>query len=142
MDAFTYLWLGVMIFFAIVEAATVAMVSLWFIGGALAAFLAALLGAEFWLQVTLFVVVSGGLLACLRPFVKKFAQPKTHPTNFDRIVGTAVPVTETIDNLNGKGAVKADGKEWSARSEDGSIIEQDAVVTIVKIEGVKVIVRR
>ena len=142
MNAYAYIWLAVMILFGIVEAATVSLVSLWFVGGALAAFLSAIFGAPMWLQVTLFVVVSGILLACLRPFVKKFAQPEKEPTNFDRIVGRTAPVTEAVDNLSGLGAVKIDGKEWSARSESGEAIEVGAIVTIVKVEGVKAIVRR
>ena len=142
MNPYAYIWLAAMILFGILEAATVTLVSLWFVGGSLAAFLAALLGAPLWLQVTLFVVVSGALLACLRPFVRKFAQPKKEPTNFDRIVGQSAPVTEAIDNLSEVGAVKIDGKEWSARSEDGAPIEVGAIVNIAKIEGVKAIVRR
>ena len=142
MDVFSYIWLAVMILFGILEAATVSLVSLWFVGGALGAFLASLLGAPLWLQVTVFVVVSAGLLACLRPFVKKVAQPKTEPTNYDRILGQTAPVTEAIDNLQGTGAVKIQGKEWSARSADGSSMEEGTLVTIEKVEGVKVIVRR
>ncbi len=142
MNVFSCIWLGCMILFGIVEAATVSLVSLWFVGGALGAFLASLLGAPMWLQVTVFVVVSAVLLACLRPFVKKVVQPKKEPTNFDRILGQTAPVTEKIDNIRGTGAVKVDGKEWSARSADGQPIEQDALVTIEKVEGVKVIVRR
>jgi membrane protein implicated in regulation of membrane protease activity len=51
-------------------------------------------------------------------------------------------VRESIDNLEGRGAVYIDGKIWSARSEDGTEIEADAVVTPVRIEGVKLIVKR
>ena len=142
MNPYMYIWLGAMILFGITEAATVSLVSLWFVGGALAAFLCAACGAQFWLQVAVFIVVSGILLACLRPFVKKVVQPKTEPTNSDRIVGKTAPVTETVDNLAGLGAVKIDGKEWSARSANGSTIEKGEIVTIEKIEGVKAIVRR
>lgn len=142
MNVYAYIWLAVTILFGIAEAATVSLVSLWFVGGALAAFVSALLGAPVWLQATVFVVASAALLACLRPFVKKFVQPKTERTNLDRIVGQTAPVTEAIDNLTATGAVRIDGKEWTARSEDGNPIEAGAVVTIVKIEGVKAIVRR
>ena len=141
MDGFAALWLAAAVLFAVVEASTVALVSLWFLGGALAAMIAALLGAKLWLQIVLFVAFSGVLLACLRPFVKKFMQPKLTPTNFDRIIGTRVPVTEAIDNLRGEGAVKADGNTWTARSESGEPIEAGRVVEIVKIEGVKAIVK-
>lgn len=142
MNVYAYIWLAAMILFGIVEAATVSLVSLWFAGGSLTAFVASLLGAPFWLQAALFVVVSGVLLSCLYPFVKKVVRPKRQPTNADRIVGQSAPITEPIDNLLGRGAVRIDGKEWSARSEDGNPIEKGTVVTIVKIEGVKAIVRR
>ncbi len=141
MDTFTIFWFAAVVVFAMVEAATVSLVSLWFVGGSLAALIASLLGAELWLQIVLFVAASGGLLACLRPFLKKVLTPRITPTNFDRILGQKVPVTETIDNLQGTGAVKVEGNTWSARSENGEIIEEDTVVEILKIQGVKVIVK-
>lgn len=106
----------------------------------IAAFIASLLGAPLWLQGLLFVAVSLGLVACLRPFLKKFMQPKITPTNFDRIVGMTAPVTERIDNLAGTGAVKVEGSVWSARSKSGDPIEAGTVVKILYIQGVKVIV--
>ena len=39
------IWLGLLLLFGVLEAATVALVSLWFMAGALAALLAALCGA-------------------------------------------------------------------------------------------------
>lgn len=140
MNGFAFLWLAAGVLFAVVEASTVALVSLWFLGGSLAAMVAAMLGAKLWLQGIIFLVVSGLLLACLRPFVKKFMQPKLTPTNFDRIIGTEAPVTEDIDNLLGTGAVKVGGTEWSARSEHGEAIAKGTVVKILRVEGVKAIV--
>jgi membrane protein implicated in regulation of membrane protease activity len=49
-------------------------------------------------------------------------------------------VEEKIDNISASGMVKIDGVEWTARSEDGSVIEKGTRVRIVKIEGVKVFV--
>ena len=51
-------WLVAMILFLVAEAATVAVVSTWFALGSLAALIAALLGAPFWLQIGLFVIGS------------------------------------------------------------------------------------
>ena len=51
-------------------------------------------------------------------------------------------VVEEICNENAVGAVYIDGKTWSARSEDGVVIEKDAMVTIVRMEGVKLFVRK
>ena len=56
------------------------------------------------------------------------------------MIGTCCTVTEQIDPLAGTGAVRADGKIWSARSADGSVIPADALVTVQRIEGVKLIV--
>ena len=51
-------------------------------------------------------------------------------------------VTETIDNENTTGAVYIDGKTWTARSEDGDVIARGSMVTIVRMEGVKLFVRK
>ena len=136
------LWLILLVAFAIVEGVTVSLVSVWFIGGAAAALIAALCGAEVWLQVVLFFGVSIVLLLCLRPLSKRLLKQKKVATNADSNIGKEAIVTEEIDNLQGKGAVKIAGVEWSARSEDGSVIEKDAVVRILRIEGVKVCVPR
>ena len=136
------LWLVLLIVFAVLEASTVSLVSIWFMGGALTALIAALCGAEIWLQVVLFFVVSIALLLCLRPLSKKLLKKRKVATNADSNIGKTAVVTETIDNLRGTGAVKISGVEWSARSVDDSVLEKDAVVRILRIEGVKVCVER
>ena len=88
----------------------------------------------------LFVGVSFAALLLTRPLVKKFSTPKIQRTNIDRIIGERAIVTEEIDNLRAIGIVKADGKSWSARSADGSIIPAGSVVEVQKIDGVKLIV--
>ena len=60
-----FLWLALFVVFLIVEAGTVALVSIWFALGALAALVSCVLGAEMWLQITVFLVVSLVLLALL-----------------------------------------------------------------------------
>lgn len=136
------LWLVLLIVFAVLEASTVSLVSIWFMGGALTALIAALCGAEIWLQIILFFVVSIALLLCLRPLSKKLLKKRKVATNADSNIGKTAVVTETIDNLRGTGAVKISGVEWSARSVDDSVLEKDAVVRILRIEGVKVCVER
>ena len=133
------IWLIALLVFLVAEIATVSLVSIWFVGGASVALIAAVLGAPFWLQVSLFVAVSAALLLALRPLTKKYFTPKAK-FGTDRLIGTQAIVTERIDNLSATGAVHADGKEWSARSADGSVLEVGSVATILSIEGVKVIV--
>ena len=71
MEFYAILWLALLIAFLVVEASTVTLISLWFAAGSLAALVATLLYAPLWLQVLLFFAVSAGLLACLRPIVRK-----------------------------------------------------------------------
>ena len=59
------LWAALAVGFLVLEGCTVAMVSLWFAIGAAAALVLSLLGAAFWLQVLVFLAVSGLLLALL-----------------------------------------------------------------------------
>ena len=88
-----FLWLALIVVFAVIEGATTALTTVWFIGGALAALAAALLHAELWLQITLFFAVSVVLLAALRPLVKKYLRPRTVRTNAAGNIGREAIVT-------------------------------------------------
>ena len=134
-------WLVLMLVFLVVEASCpIHLVSIWFAVGSLTAMLAAVLGAEMWLQILLFVVVSGGLLAALWPFTRKFLNPKVTATNVDSIIGSRGLVTAAIDNLSACGQVKLSGMEWTARSSSGETIPEGTQVVVDRIEGVKVFV--
>ena len=131
------IWLVLMVIFLVAEALTVSMVSLWFAAGAVVALLLSLLHLQVWVQVVLFFVVSGVLLACLRPMVRRHFTPKLTRTNVDAIVGTKGMVTAEIDNVCAAGQVKLGSMEWSARSTDGQIIPVGTMVQVDRIEGVK-----
>ncbi len=134
-------WLGLMAVFLLVEAACpIHLVSIWFAAGSLVAMVATLLGGGLGVQIALFLVVSFGLLALLWPFVKKFLNPRLTATNVDSIIGALAHVTESIDNIDAKGAVKVGGLHWSARSLDGKSIPEGTLVKIHRVEGVKLIV--
>ncbi|MBO5858678.1 MAG: NfeD family protein [Clostridia bacterium] len=133
-------WIIALVAFVIIEAVTAQLVTIWFAVGAIAALIAERLGAETWLQWTIFVAVSAIVLIATRPFVKKLTQKKAQPTNADRCIGESAVVTEQIDNIAGKGAVKINGIEWSARTLSGENIETGRIVKVIKIDGVKLIV--
>ena len=138
----TVFWAAAIVVFVIVELATVGLASIWFALGALCALISTLLGAPVWLQIVWFIVISIAALVLTRPLVKKYINAKTHATNADRVIGCRAVVKERIDALAGTGAVLADGKMWSARSADGSVIEADSIVTVKEIQGVKLVVER
>ena len=133
-------WLILMVVFLIVEGSSVALVSIWFAAGSLGALIAAALNAPLWAQITVFLSVSATLLACLRPFVKKFIKPKITATNVDSVISSVGYVTEDIDNLSARGQVKLGGMVWSARSTSGDPICKDTKIKVDRIEGVKVFV--
>ena len=132
------LWLAALVIFAVAEAATVALVSVWFCGGALAALIAAGLGAPLWLQILLFLAVSGVLLALVAPWARKASRVNPVATNADRHIGQNALVTEDIDNLRETGAVKLEGVIWTARSEGGQVIPKGTTIVIRRMTGAKV----
>ena len=141
MDLMIWLWLGAAVLFGIVEALTAGLVSIWFVAGAAAGLVTAVLGLGIPVQVGAFIVVTAAALAATRPLVKRWTAGQAVPTNADRVLGQTVRVTEPIDNEAGAGAVYADGKTWTARSDDGVVIPAGTRVTVERIEGVKLFVK-
>lgn len=137
-----WFWLGAIVFFGVVEGVTAGLVSIWFVLGAAAALIAALLNAALAVQFAVFLIVSALALVATRPLVKKLRAGKPVPTNLDRVIGAAGRVTETVDNSIASGAVYVDGKTWTARSADGSVLPKGQMVRIVKMEGVKLFVEK
>ncbi len=128
------LWIILVVVAVLLEAATMALVSIWFAAGALAAVVAAALGFPLWVQIAVSLIVSLVLLAATRPLLKKLMPDKYIPTNGELDIGKKAVVIETVDNAKSTGRVKLDGVDWSADSWDGSVIKKDTVV-IVKARG-------
>ena len=135
-----YWLIGVVALLAI-ELLTMGLTTIWFAGGALAAFIVTLLGAGKVVQIVVFLVVSFVLLFFTRPFAAKFFNGQREKTNAEGLIGKEAKVTEIIDNFNQKGTVVVNGMEWSARTEDDSVIEKGKKVEILAIKGVKLIVK-
>ena len=135
-------WAAAIVAFVVIELATVGLASIWFALGALCALIAALLNAPLWMQIVWFAVISAAALVLTRPLVKKYINSRTYATNADRVIGSRAVVKERIDALAATGAVLADGKMWTARTTDGSVLEPGAIVTVREINGVKLIVEK
>lgn len=141
-DMSTIIWIAAIVIFGVAEAVTAGLTSIWFVLGSVAALIAAICNGPVWLQIALFFVVSIATLAATRPLVAKLMKKDIKPTNADRVLGGSARVTERIDNDVPTGAVYIDGKTWSARSSTGEIIEPDAMVRVVRMEGVKLYVEK
>lgn len=135
------IWLIVLVVCLVIEISTLGLASIWFAGGALLAMIISLIGGPLWLQVLVFLVTSIVLLIFTRPIAAKYFNKNRTKTNVESVVGKQAIVTGRIDNLRGEGQIVTDGMEWTARSLDGSVVEEGTVVIIEKIEGVKAIVK-
>ena len=141
MEQMEIIWLALMAVLLIIEIVTLGLTTIWFAAGALFAFFAALLGMNQGIQIGVFVVVSVVLLFFTRPLAVKYLNTKTIKTNTEALVGKTARVIVDINNLKSQGQVVINGLEWTARSSDDTVVFKigDAV-TIVGIEGVKLIV--
>ena len=136
----TIFWIVLVIIFAVVEAMTAGLTCIWFGVGAVAALISAFFGAAIWLQFVWFFVISIASLLLTRPLVRKYVDSVKQPTNADMVIGRTALVIEDIDNIAATGAVSVGGKEWTARSDTGVRILSGEVVTVLRIDGVKLIV--
>lgn len=138
METAQIVWLVLVAVLVIVEASTVALVSIWFCLGAVVALIIAL----FWpqaiiAQVVVFVVVSAAMLLLLRPIARKLMPKKRQPTNADAKIGRLAQVTDAI--YPGRfGRVKVDGLTWAAVCKE--VIPVGSWCKVLAIEGVKLVV--
>lgn len=133
-------WIVAVIVFGVVEGVTEGLVSVWFAIGALAGLIASVMRYGALTQLAAFVAVSAIALAATRPLVKRYASGGYTRTNADRVIGQIGRVTEAVDSESG--AVYADGKTWTARSSDGTVLPMETQVRVDRIEGVKLYVTR
>lgn len=140
MDEWAIVWFALMVVCLIVEGETVSLVSIWFAAGAFAALILSLFPVSPVVQIVVFFLVGGILLAALRPFAKRHFFPKLTATNVDAIPGKTATVLTEIDNLAETGQIKLGGLEWTARSTSGHPIPAGSIVVVDRIEGVKAFV--
>ena len=80
-------WAVATVLLGILEGITAELVAVWFALGALAAFVASLLGASLWVQLVVFFGVSLMSLLATRPLVRRVLKVRQVPTNADGLVG-------------------------------------------------------
>ena len=132
-------WIIVFIVSLILEGISAGLVSLWFAGGALFALILAAVKAPLWLQIVSFLIVSLLLLLSARPLMAQWLSKNQSTTNLDSVIGKEAKVTEEINNIEQTGAVKIQGKEWTARNVDNRA-EPVPVGSIESIQGVKLLI--
>ncbi len=138
----TIFWLILVAVMLVIEIFTMGLTTIWFSLGAVAAAIAAGLGAPLWVQILLFTVVSVVIMILVRPFALKVMDRNRTKTNIDEVIGKQAEVIEPIDNQKEQGKVRFRGVEWMARSVDGSTGAAGDVVTVEEVSGGKLLVKK
>ena len=137
---FTWLWFCIAIAFAVIEALTLGIVSIWFAIGALVAMLFAFVIDSFIVQLLIFLGVSLVLVATTRKVAVEKLKIGQVKTNVDELIGKEAVVVKEIRPYT-TGEVKLDGKVWRAMSESKQVYKVDEIVTVLRIEGVTIIIK-
>jgi len=133
------IWIALAVIFAIIEAVTFGLATIWFAAGALIALIFVWLGAGVYVQIAAFLISSALMLILTRPLVTKYMHVGSVKTNVDSLVGKKGMVVSKITEHN-YGQVKLSGQVWTAKSTNAQDIQVDTEVVVNAIEGVKLVV--
>lgn len=126
---------------AVIELATVNLVTVWFAVGALSAAVVSSAGGTFSVQMAVFLSASALCILFLRGVFRKKFNSRRVKTNVNALEGKLCRVVRRIDNAAGTGTVVTGGMEWTARSVcDGQVFPVGSEVKVVSVSGVKLIV--
>ena len=136
------LWLIAAVVLAIGEIATMGFFLAPFAAGALVAALVTAAGTGTAITLIVFLLVSIGALAALRPIARSHRRmPAQIRTGTAALVGRQAMVVERIANDEGVGCVKLDGEVWTARAYDeDEVIEEGRRVHVIEIRGATALV--
>jgi len=129
-----YIWIGIIVFAALSEIYTFALLPVWFIPGSLVSFILSLTGFHVWVQVFVFFIISFVLIFMSKTIFRKYING--YNRNSSLITGKSAIVTQEINNYNNTGKIKINGTEYAAKSDDDDIIyESGLIVSVIDIDG-------
>lgn len=111
--------------------------------GAAVAALAAFAGASLAVGWAIFVVVSLGSFAALRPLARRLDRAGSNPAGVGagRLIGESGVVLQAIPSgANEVGIVRVGREEWRAQAHDGAPIPTATPITVIEVAGTRVIV--
>jgi membrane protein implicated in regulation of membrane protease activity len=142
-----WFWLSLTVIFTLIEfLSSFNLTTIWFaISSLLMIFISGLtelldFPIRFRLHMGLFLIISIALLIFTRPIAIKKLKVGKIKTNIDALVNENALVTKKITKF-GKGEVKIKGQIWTAIAEDNSEIDEVMECVVIRIEGVKAIVK-
>ncbi|MDR0495332.1 MAG: NfeD family protein [Treponema sp.] len=135
-----WIWVALVIIFAVIEALTFGLTTVWFAIAALIMVFLSFTRMPLSAQVLIFLGIAALLLIFTRPLAVKKFKTGREKTNVDSLAGKNVLVIKTISEFE-KGEVKLNGLMWAARSENNGEIAEGTKCEVLRVEGVQLIVR-
>lgn len=143
MDEMFWVWIGVILVSLLVEATTpLQLITIWAAVGGVVALILDLCHVDIAIQFVVFFAVTIVLLLLTRPLAKKMMKVSPTPTNADMNIGKIGKVTKIIDENMGIFRVRVDNCDWSAVTESKTLLPVGTEVSVLRIEGVKLIVEK
>lgn len=139
--SYVLIWTIIAIAFAVAESFTLGLTFIWFSGGAILAMLVSLLGFNYFVQIIAFILGSALMLIYTKPIAKKVLKIGATKTNVDSLIGKQGIVIKELQHFT-LGHVKVKSQIWSAKPVDDETIAVGKEVEVVRIEGVKLIVKK
>jgi membrane protein implicated in regulation of membrane protease activity len=136
-----WIWVALVIVFALIEVFTLGLTTVWFAIAALVMVFLSFIKIPLTVQILIFLAIATLLLIFTRPLAIKKFKIGQEKTNVDSLIGKHALVVKTIGEFE-RGEVKINGLIWSARSEDNTEITEGSKCEIIRIEGVQLIVRK
>ena len=137
-----WVWIIVIVVACIVEWATqVQLISIWAALGGVVALILELAGLGKEIQVVVFFAVTILAIVLTRPLARKMTGFIKTPTNADMNIEKIGKVTKIVDEELGIMRVKVENNDWSATTENKSVLPVGTEIVVQAIEGVKLIVK-
>lgn len=133
-------WLIVAAAFGIAELMTTSVTLVWFSIGALILMFLSTFIESIIIQISLFAVISISLLVVFTKYFVDKDKTYRYNTNLQGIEQRTGIVKEEIP-FHMTGIVTLTGEDWTAISEDGEKIQAGQLVKVIRIEGVKLVVK-
>ena len=137
-----WFWLAVFVIMVIIEAMTIALVSIWCGISALIMIFLSRTEMPFKWQLLIFLLISVVLMLFTRPFFVKKLKLGKNKMNTESIEGTKMKVIEPISQFQ-KGTVKAqNGVVWNAESTDEEPLASGDICIVKSVKGNTLVVQK
>ncbi len=134
-------WLGVAVFFLVVELLTTTLVSIWFVPAAIIVCLLTFVIDSLVWQIAIFVVLSAVFMVVARKIYKKhIKKPVDDVDQNEKLLGKTAVVTEDTTPISGR--ILVGDVYWRAVSENGDTIPKDEIVVIKRVEGTTLVINK